>query len=412
MLKQSNNSKPSSHIEIIKGEGAFFWDTEDNKYIDMSCQTMNLLLGQCHPEVNQAIMEQLNKLSFTDQGFVCSAYGNAIGLLQKILPHYFDIINLRMSDGSGAVECAIKMATNYSGKGGILTVQGIYLGQNNHTIKIRGWGERRNEILCGMQQKVIHALAPVPDYEKNFTESRAENGEEISCLIESNKDKLGCIILDPVMISEGITHGRGMNIFIGRAIKAAKRYDIPVILDECQTFGWVPDITLTKHFEYEPDILVLGKCIGGGLPLSACVTTKKFDNLQWGDADYTNGGTLPAIAALAKTCEILQRGETRLHFAKLSLILDRWSDRINTECWPKITVRGIGLIRAINIRIGKNRYDNISLVKRLVGLFLDHGIYLRGHNDSITIKLPLVIETEYLEEGLSVIEKELRRCLC
>lgn len=408
MLNQSNNSKPTKNIKIESGIGELFYDSNGKEYIDLSCQTMNLLMGQSNMDINNAITNQLNKLTFIDQDFECLSYSKAIGQLEKLLPKKFDIINLRMSDGSSAVECAVKMAIKYRPRKKILTVEGIYLGQNNHTLALRGWGKSRSEVIYGLKQEVIFAPSPTPNYNISFSDNLDENGTTITQIIHEEHENISCLILDPIMISDGITTGRGLNIFIKNAIEVAREYDIPVILDECQTFGWVPNYTLTQYYNFKPDILVLGKCLGGGLPLSAVITTKKFDNLNWGDADYTNGGTLAAIAALEKTCELIQKKSTVDNFNLLNDLLNNWCDKINNNYNDKVICNGIGLIRAICIypkdlkTKGEEKADFIS--KKL----LESGIYIRKHRNCLTIKLSILTRENKLLQALKFIEQELK----
>lgn len=406
-MEQSINSKPTKDIELVSGKGELVYDAQGNEYIDLSCQTMNLLFGQCYEPINAAIMHQLSRLTFVDQDFKCSVYDTAIENLSKLIPSGFNVINLRLSDGSSAVECAIKMASNYRNGSKILTTEGIYLGQNNHTIKIRGWGNRRNEILKGLSQNLIMAPNPTPDYSCSIAQSPAENGQAIVELIEEHKNDLSCIILDPIMISEGIGTGRCHEKLIYAATKYAKQYDIPIILDECQTFGWVPSNTLTKHYGFEPDILILGKCLGGGLPLSTVLTTDKFDNLDWGDADYTNGGTLPAIAALNATCIELSKSVTKEHFKLLDMRLSCWCDKLQSKFPEKIKIHGIGLIRSICFLYKETKEVGarvaVSLNKKLLG----QGIYIRTHRNCLTIKLSIITDLDKLDYALSAMYREI-----
>lgn len=407
MIVQSSNSAPTKSIRIERGLGEFFWDSKGNRYIDVSSQTMNLLLGQSNKEINEVIKSQLDELTFVDQDFCCSVYDQAIAELFGMVPAHLDVVNLRMSDGSSAVECAIKMASKATGKTTILTMKGIYLGQTAQTILIRGWGQSRSEIMSGLRQPFIHAPSPRPNFNINFDSAPDENGDSMRALIREHKDELSCIILDPVMISDGVTMGRGLDVLIRKSIAEARMFSIPVILDECQTFGWVPGYTLSNFYKFEPDFLILGKGIGGGLPLSICLTHQKFNNLTWGDADFTNGGTLAAIRAMHKTCEILKRKDTRLHFKRLSLMLDEWGTALQRRADSKIYIRGVGLIRAINLRVSSIETENISVVKELSSRLLEKGIYIRSHQDCLTIKPPIVISEASLSNALQIIEDHL-----
>src|SRR4029077_10285235 len=156
------------------------------------------------------------------------------------------VYNFRMNDGSSGVECAIKMARRVRQKPGILTFDGIYVGQNAQSLHLRGWGTRRAEILVGSSEDVVFAPVPRPNYSVPLEAAPAENGKAACRLIEEFHDKLACVLIDPIMISSGVTMGRDMPGLVRTVIECAHRFDVPVVLDEGQTFGWGPNGPLTR----------------------------------------------------------------------------------------------------------------------------------------------------------------------
>ncbi|MFG6459712.1 aminotransferase class III-fold pyridoxal phosphate-dependent enzyme [Roseateles sp. BYS96W] len=406
-LRLSSNSRPGKPVRLVRGEGAAVWDAAGRRYVDLSSQTMNLLFGQCHPRINAAIAQQLGTLTFADQDFQHDAYPQAMQALAPFVPQALTTYNFRLSDGSSGVECAVKMARRARGRGRVLTFDGIYLGQNTQSLHLRGWGSRRTEVLVGSHEDVVFAPLPRPQFELDFEHSPAENGAAACELIERMHDTLACVLIDPLMISSGVTMGRGMAQLVHRVIACAHRFDVPVILDECQTFGWVPDGTLARHFGFDADLLVLGKGVGGGMPLSVCISKPRYDGLEWGDADYTNGGTLAAMAGLLATCELLNEAQTRERVAQLESVIDGWAAEMGARLGPRIATRGIGLIRAIQLRGLADEDEARAAAVALVARCLERGLIVRKHTDCITLKPSLTTDPAELRDALVTLGHEL-----
>jgi 4-aminobutyrate aminotransferase-like enzyme len=403
MLKLSRNTRPDKKVTIAKAQNELFWDLEGKQYIDISSQTLNLLFGQAHPVINQFIFETLSQCTFIDQDFISPQHERAIIELADLLPSHLTVFNLRMNDGSSAVECAVKQARRATGRSRVLTVDGIYLGQNSQVIHFRGWGKRPEDLLIGSTEDVVFSPIPYPDYRISFKEAHNENGKAIAELIYQNRHLLGCVLLDPVMISCGVSSGRNMQEFLFRAYEMCFKYKIPLIFDECQSFGWVPNNTLAKHYDIEVDMLVLGKGIGGGLPLSVCAFKEEFDNLHFGDADYTNGGTLASIAGLQAVCHLLKQQNEQEHFNRLSKFIQEKIKKYAEEKNKKIVTRGIGLINAIEILFFELREQNILLTKKISQIALDKGVFIRTHMNCLTIKPPRTTQIQHAELALDII---------
>lgn len=403
MPKLSHNIQPKNGVVFARGKGAAFWDESGKRYIDLSSQTMNLLFGQSHPRILQSICQALERYTFADQDFDIPEYGKAIKKLWKLLPPHLTVFNVRMNDGSSAVECAVKQVRRQTGRSRVLTVDGIYLGQNAQTIHFRGWGKRPTDMLVGGTEDVVFAPLPLPNYARKFEESPDENGDSLAQMIEHHRNRLCCVLLDPIMISSGVTMGRGMQHLLRRADDVCKAYDIPLILDECQTFGWVPDDTISRHFDIGVDVLVLAKGIGGGLPLAVCAAREQFDNLNFGDADYTNGGTGAAVAGLSATCDLLSDPMEQARFAALCSQTEALLNTLVERLAHRIVVRGIGLIWAIELQFSDSKEENITLATEAARDLLSEGVYIRRHVNCLTLKPPRVISHEDLCKGVEVI---------
>lgn len=380
-----------------------FWDDKGNAYYDLCSQTMNLLLGQSHPKVVDAAVSALRGAMFVDQDFESPLHEEALQALSQLLPVDLTVFNLRLNDGSSAVEAAVKQARRFRKRPWVLTVDGIYLGQNAQVIHFRGWGERPDDMLVGGHEAVIFAPMPYPNPSVPFEQAPEENGLAICQLIEQHHNELACVLLDPVMISCGVTSGRGMRTFLSRASSACKEFGVPLIFDECQTFGWVPDNTLAQHYGIPVDMLALGKGVGGGFPLAICASRSEFDNLNFGDADYTNGGTSISIAGLIATCNEIATQSAKQHMLQLEELMCGMLDDFVQAQKGRYATRGVGLIRCVEVRCHATSEENRVLAKQLAATALERGVYVRSHMQNLTIKPPRVMSLHQATLALSAL---------
>ena len=387
-------------MDFAGGSGATFWSSDGRRFLDLSSQTMNALFGQAEPAIAAAVCEQVQSYTFADQDFVSAPHEAAAADLAALLPPGLEIVNLRLNDGSDAVECAIKQCRKARGRGRILTVDGIYLGQTTQTLGIRGWGPRRDEILVGSSEDVVFAPLPYCFGEHDPEPCAAENGDAIVSLLRSHADELACVVLDPVMVSAGVCCAGSLRTVVSRAVRQARSLGVPVVLDESQSYGWVPEVTLARGWELDVDALVLGKGVAGGFPLAACVFKPSLDNLEWGDADFTNGGHPASIAALRAACRLIAEG--RAAFDELVGLLDAVLGEQEARR-DDVHTHGVGLIRAIELRIADDRAENAVLARRVVGRALDEGVYIRPYGPTLGLKPPRIISPDDLRAGLETL---------
>jgi 4-aminobutyrate aminotransferase-like enzyme len=397
---QSRNTRPRRGIDFAGGSGATFWSSDGRRFVDFSSQTMNALFGQAQATIAAAVCEQVRSFTFADQDFVSAQHEAAAADLTALLPRDLEIVNLRLNDGSDAVECAIKQCRKSRGRGRILTVDGIYLGQTTQTLGIRGWGPRRDEILVGSSEDVVFAPLPYCFGEHDPVTCGAANGDAIVALLRDHADELACVVLDPVMVSAGVCCADSLRTVVSRAVREARSLGVPVVLDESQSYGWVPEVTLARHWELGVDALVLGKGVAGGFPLAACVFKRSLDNLEWGDADFTNGGHPASIAALRAACRLIAEG--RDAFDQLVRLIDELlGEQVARR--DDVHTHGVGLIRAIELRIAPDRARNAELAREVVARALDQGVYLRPYGPTLGLKPPRIISPEELRDGLETL---------
>ena len=198
-----------------------------------------------------------------------------------------------------------------------------------------------------------------------------------------------------------------MRIFCEKAAEACGRCKVPLVFDECQSFGWVPDTTLAKHWDIPVDMICLGKGVGGGLPLAICAARSEYDVLDFGDADYTNGGNNIAIASLIASCKLIASKQEQDKFSHLAGVMRAAIDEGVGQRCDRVRTRGIGLIRCIEItktaRGPLLSTDGRSISQAIARRCLQRGVYIRTYGACIAMKPPRVIDPSDLQTGIACI---------
>jgi 4-aminobutyrate aminotransferase-like enzyme len=395
----------------VRAEGPWFWDERNRRITDLSSQTLNLPFGQCHPEIVAAVAEQLGRFTSVDVDFACQESEDAVGELAPLLPRGLSVVNLRLNDGSSAVECAVKQARRATGRSRVLTVDGIYLGQTTQAIQLRGWGERPLDILRGATEDVSFAPLPFCRDPHAPEECAAESGRALADAIGAQSRELACVLIDPIMVSSGVVGGKDMRAFAKAAERACREHSVPLVFDECQTFGWVPGHTLARHWGVDVDMLVLGKGIASGFPLAICATRPEFDNLRFGEGAFTNGGHPASIAALRKTVELLGREQEQRRFEALAAALEHWARAYVAGRDPALATRGVGLIRALDVQASRSAAENAALAREISAACLEAGVYVRPYGSVLVLKPCRALSPAELERALTVLGEVVDGCL-
>jgi len=297
----SNTLPIGNSLPIAKGEGIYFWDCDGKKYIDFSSQTLNLLLGQCHPAIVDAVVDQAKTLTFASSRFGTVQYFKTVEKIAEIAPSGLKRVNIKMCDGSDANETSVKIARKYTGKTGIISFHNAHTGQTTQTIQLRGYG-RDPRTLAGNTEDVVFVHTPKYKVKGDYKDTL----KEISRVIKHHGN-IAAILVDPIMVNAGVLVTDETKSYLQALNSIANEYSVLFILDENQSFGWVPNLFAAKYFELSPDIITLGKGLSGGHPLAGVLVTEKLkDVLDYNEADFTNGGHALSCAAAYATLSILQ----------------------------------------------------------------------------------------------------------
>ena len=301
VLPAGNFGNLPDDIVIREGSGAYIWDMDGNQYIDYLIGSGPMILGHSHPEVNQAVQEQLSKGSTF---FVNNYLG--IELAESICSSVACAQKLRFaSTGSEADMYAIRLARAHTGRDKIIKFEGGYHGMCNEAQmslaphKFINFPQSLADS-AGISHAVASDVLIAPYNDLNFLKS----------LISEYDGQIAGLIIEPLQRTILAIPG-----FLAGVRELCTQAGIVLIFDEVVTGFRLSEGGAQEHYGVIPDLCTLGKIIGGGFALSAITGPASimdhFDNNKHPDKFLMQIGTLSGnpIASVAglKTLEILRR---------------------------------------------------------------------------------------------------------
>lgn len=382
---QAQTTNNPISLEILRASGSYIYDTNNNKYLDFVAGVSASNLGHNNKKIKKAVLKQI------DLYWHVMVYGEFIQkptvklckLLSRNLPKLLSNTYLTNS-GTEAIEAAMKLAKRVTGKSELIAAKNGYHGNTQGAMSIMGFEERKR------------AYRPlIPDIK--FIEFN--NIEDISII--TNKTA-GVIV-------ETIQGGAGFILPEKNYLKKLKQKCDEVgallILDEIQPgIGRTGKLFAFEHFDVIPDILVYGKGLGGGFPIGALTTRKKYmalfkQNPILGHITTFGGHPVIAAAAHSNLKETLSSNIMSKIEEKENLIRRILKHKLIIE------IRGKGLMLALILK-------KPDLTKKLVEGCLDNGLilfYLLFEPKAVRITPPLTISENEIKKGCKIILRELEK---
>tara|TARA_B100000989_G_scaffold96232_1_gene70044 strand:+ start:747 stop:1982 length:1236 start_codon:yes stop_codon:yes gene_type:complete len=395
-LHGAKNYSPLS-VVLQKGQGAYLWDVDGKKYLDMVSAYSAVSHGHSHPELVKVIKEQSNKLAITSRAFYTQPFGDFLEQLTKISD--FENI-LTMNTGAEAVETAIKAARRwgYNKKGikenraEIIVADGNFHGR---TTTIVGFSS---------EESYKDGFGPFSEgfVEAKYCWSECSIDESIKSF-ESKINKNTCAIL-----VEPIQGEAGIRVPDDGWLKAIRELctsnNVLLILDEIQSgLGRTGELFAFQHENIKPDGLILGKALGGAmLPISAFLSSKEIMKyFNPGSHGSTFGGNPLATKVATRALELLFEDNLIENSAELGEYFKLKLQSINNKIIKE--VRGKGLW------IGMELNDSHINAKDLCLMLLNEGLLCKEtHKSVIRFAPPLMISKKELDWAIKKITKVIR----
>lgn len=387
-----------------EARGANVRDADGNVYLDLTGAFGVALLGHGHPGVLAAVERQAASLVH-GMGDVHPP-SVKLALLERLVDAmpWPDPRAVLSSTGSEAVETGLKTALVATGRPGVLAFEGAYHGLTLGALAATDRDLFRRPFLSRLYAGV--AFAPFPDPLRHGSEAGAlalERVVEILARGAPNGDPIGAVIVEPVQGRAGVRIAP--DGFMARLTAAAHEAGALVVADEVFTgMGRCGTLLASERVGLSPDVVCLGKALGGGLPLSACVAPAEVMD-AWpesgGEAVHTStflGHPLACAAGLA----VLEAMETEGVAERVRRMGGRLSAALRGRldgCPGVADVRGLGLMIGIELAGGGNRTPLAGAAVRAAELALEQGVLVlpagaHGHVLELTPTVELTEEQE------------------
>ena len=389
-------------LVVARAQGARIWDADGREYIDfaggLGCQNTG------HGFAAAAIHEQVDR--YLHQCFMVGIYEPYIEvcrLLDETWPGEAETKSLLVNSGAEAVENAVKIARVATGRPGVIAFDHAFHGRTNLTMALtskvvpykRGFGPLAPEVY----------RAPGPYPYRGVSSDDALRGLELLLKQDVDPESVACVVLEPVQ-------GEGGFIvmpddFLRGVKELCERYGILYVDDEVQSgVGRTGRMWAIEHYGVEPDLLVSGKSLGGGLPLAGVTgRAELIDAVPPGGLGGTFGGNPVACAAAVAVLEEVRTAGFRARAESIGSTVRTRLDQLVARSGALGEVRGIGPMLAVELtEPTPERASRVTAGARERGLvLLSCGLY----GNVIRILVPLSASDEDLARGLDLLEESL-----
>lgn len=344
-------------IAIQTTRGVIVEDTKGQVYLDCLAGAGALPLGYNHSEINQVMITQINEgVPYQTLDLTTPSKDAFIKAVMQFLPANFAKtarIQFCGPSGADAVEASIKLAKLYTKRTSMASFHGAYHGMTNGALSLTGSLSAKGRRTGLMPD--VHFFPFPYSYRCSFGlggEQGAKQSiryiESVLCDDESGITKPAAIIVEPIQGEGGVIPASKK--WLQELRRLTTEHGILLIFDEIQCgIGRSGDNFAFEESGIEPDILVLSKAIGGGMPMSIILYHKKFDCWNAGEHTGTFRGNQLAMASGAKTLEIIKRDNLTDNAKLRGEQLRAGLSALQTQ-FPHIgDVRGRGLMNAIEI---------------------------------------------------------------
>jgi len=370
-------------LEIVRAEGVYMYGPDGKKYIDLISGVSVSNTGHSHPRVVEAVKNQAGLYMHL------MVYGEIIQSpqvkyaerLTGILPPVLNCCYF-VNSGSEAVEGALKLAKRYTGKSRIISFKNSYHGSTHGALSIQGSELYRN------------AFRPLlPDtFQVFFNDEKS---------LDSIDNNTACVIIEPIQGEAGVIYPE--NDFLLKIRRQCNSTGALLIFDEIQTgFGRIGKMFAIDRFGVVPDILLLAKALGGGMPLGAFISSGEImsalvSNPSLGHITTFGGHPVCCAAGLASLNVIIDEKLSESCNSKSTLFKKDLTHPLISE------VRGEGLLLAVQL-IDPVYVRFVIAHAPDYGLILDYFLFC---NDAFRIAPPLIIS----EEEISIACRQLKKLL-
>ena len=369
-------------VTIERGLGTHVWDINGKEYIDCMGGYGVALVGHCNPRVVKALQVQLEKIITVHSSLYNKTREEFLENLIKIVPKSLSQVYLNNS-GTEAVEAAIKFARKFTGKTGMIAMNGSYHGKSFGSLSLT-FNPKYRKAFEPLVEKV--SFSPFGDIES---------------LRSTVNSDIGFIILEPIQGESGIHVAP--DGFLQDVRKLCDEKGILLIFDEIQAgLGRTGKMWAGEHWNTTPDIMCLAKGIAGGVPMGATLVRPDIlACISKGEQSSTFGGNPLSCAAGIATIQALTQDKLVENAAKMGKKFREGLERLKEKHKIIREIRGKGLMIGVEMKFE---------VKDILFDGISNGVlFLYSGKNILRLLPPLVISESDIDKALEVLDAALDR---
>lgn len=382
-------------VVLSRGEGVYVWDVEGKKYYDFLSAYSAVNQGHCHPKIVNAMINQAQTLTLTSRAF----FNDQLGPYEKYITETFGFDKvLPMNTGAEAVETAIKICRKWA-----YEVKGIAEHQAEIIVCDGNFHGRTTTIISFSND--ANAKKNFGPYTDGFITIAYDDLDALEQVLVSNKNCAGFLV-EPIQGEAGVyVPAEG---YLAKAKALCEKHNVLFIADEVQTgIARTGKLLAVHHENVQPDILILGKAISGGVyPVSAVLANDNVMNvIKPGQHGSTFGGNPVAAAVAVAAMEVVKDENLAENAEYLGKIFREKIGEFVAQSNIATMVRGKGLLNAIVINDTEESDTAWNICLRL----RDNGLLAKPtHGNIIRFAPPLVMNEEQLMDCISIITTTLK----
>ena len=364
-------------VTVERGLGAYVWDVDGKEYLDCMGGYGVALVGHCNPRVVRALKTQLEKIITVHSSLYNKTREEFLKNLIKIAPKNLSQVYLNNS-GTEAVEAAIKFARKFTGKKGMIAMNGSYHGKSFGSLSVTFSPKYRKSF-----EPLVESVSFTPF-------------GDIDALRSNVNSETALIILEPIQGESGIHVAP--DGFLQEVRKLCDEKGIVLIFDEIQSgLGRTGKMWASQHWETIPDIMCLAKGIAGGVPMGATLVRPDIlASINKGEQSSTFGGNPLSCAAGTATIQALTEDGLVESATKMGKIFLEGLERLKEKHRIIREIRGKGLMIGVEMKFDVKDILFDGIANNLLLLYSGKNI--------LRLLPPLVISESDINKALETLD--------
>jgi alanine-glyoxylate transaminase/(R)-3-amino-2-methylpropionate-pyruvate transaminase len=400
-------------IMIVEGHMQWLFDETGKRYLDMLAGIVTVSCGHCHPKVTKAIHDQVDRLQHSTTIYLHPGMAEFAKKLASKMPRGLDVTYF-VNSGSEANDLAIQIARTYTGNSDVIALRNAYHGASPFSNTLTSHSTWKYPV--NPSGGIHHAINPDP-YRSPFSgtpeEIATKSANDIRELIRfSTPGKIAAFIAEPIQGVGGTTHGA--KNYLREAYGVAREFGGLCIADEVQTgFGRTGDHYWGfQNFDVVPDIVVMAKGIGNGVPLAAVTTTSEIAKSLTNRIHFnTFGGNPVCMAAGSAVLDVIDEDGLQENCKVVGGRLKAGLKKLMNDHKLIGDVRGMGLMLGMELVRDRStkepaKAETLELLERTreMGVLVGKGGI---DGNVIRIKPPMCITSEDADFAVDVLDAAL-----